>query len=126
MTQVPADQPRRRTGLEQHQRTPLTDNRKIPQRNAKSGPLIRINGGKIRLASEQQRKHIATATLGSNMTRRRASLVRYVNSRIGSQENVDNPDPTEFGSEGERWWLKRTRQARIDINRTTRNQRLDN
>jgi hypothetical protein len=99
---------------------------KIPQRNAKSGPLIRINGGKIRLASEQQRKHIAAATLGSNMTRRRASLVRYVNSRIGSQENVDNPDPTEFGSEGERWWLKRTRQARIDINRTTRNLRLDN
>jgi hypothetical protein len=32
---------------------------KIPQRNAKSGPLIRINGGEIRLASEQQRKHVA-------------------------------------------------------------------
>jgi hypothetical protein len=68
---------------------------KIPQRNAKSGPLIRINGGKIRLASKEQLKHVVEATQGSNMARRPAPLISFVNARIGSQENVDDIFPSE-------------------------------
>jgi hypothetical protein len=63
------------------------------QRTAKSGLPIHINGGKIRLASKEQRKHVVPRPLGSNMTRRLASLVSFVNTRIGSQENVDNLFP---------------------------------
>jgi hypothetical protein len=49
---------KRRTGLEQHQRTTPTRQHDNSQRTAKSGLPIHINGGKIRLASKEQRKHV--------------------------------------------------------------------
>jgi hypothetical protein len=43
-----------------------------------------IHNGEIRLASEQQGKHVVLAKLAAKMTSRPASLVNLVHSRIGS------------------------------------------
>jgi hypothetical protein len=81
------------------------------------------------LASEQQRTHVvvgpAKVTRGSSMTSRPASRINIVNTRIGAQENVDNLFLAAVGSMDERWWQRLTRQPRVDINQTTRNQRRD-
>jgi len=124
-TQVGRMDPLKRcTGLKEHQRTASIVTMTNLQRNAKRGPPKHINGSKIRLASEQQRKHVVVAALGGNMTRRPASLVSFVHSRIGSQENVDNVFLAKFGRANQRR-PKVTRQVHVDINRTTQYQRLD-
>jgi hypothetical protein len=44
--------------------------------------LTHINNVEIRLASEQQCKHVVEATVGSSMTRRPASLISFVNRAL--------------------------------------------
>jgi hypothetical protein len=61
-----------------------------PHSVRKCGPSAPITNVEIRLASEQQRKHVVVAMLGRNTRSRRAKPASFVHSRIGSQENVDN------------------------------------
>jgi hypothetical protein len=42
------------------------------------------------LVSKEQLKHVAVVIQGSNMARRPTPLISFVNTRIGSQENVDD------------------------------------
>jgi hypothetical protein len=82
--------------------------------------------GEIWSVSKQHRENVVVAKRGSGMTSCLMFLVTVINTRIGSQENVDNLSLAAFGSVDERWRLKLSRQTRVDINRTMRNQRLDN
>jgi hypothetical protein len=76
--------------------------------------------------SKEQLKHVAVVIQGSNMARRPAPLISFVNARIGSQENVDDIFPSEASCVDERWRTILTRQAHVNINQITLNKRLDN
>jgi len=87
---------------------------------------VHINNGEVRMASEQQRKHVVSAARDSSMTSRPTILFSIVNARIGTQENVDNLRPAASGSKDESWRPILTRQARVDVNKTIQNEQFDN
>jgi len=91
----------------------------------KCGSPLQISNGEIRSVSEQQGKHVIAATPGSSMASRHSLLISVIDSRIGPQQNSHSLLAAVAGSVDKGGRLEHPRQARVDINRTTRNQRLN-